>query len=885
MLFADVRYRLRVFFRRNLVEQELTAELEHHVAMQAARYEQMGADPEAARRRARLDLGGTEQVKERTRDVHGTSTIDSIMRDLRYAVRSLLRSPSFTLAAVAALGLGIGSTTAVFSLLQGIVLRPLVFREPARLVSLWENNDAKGLDHQLMSPVNFVDYSSLTKTFSDVAGWWRTEFVLDGEDGGAPLRVPGIEVTSNFLGVLGVSPALGRDFVGDSLLNVPSKQVLISNRLWRSHFGGDPGAIGRSVRVNGQPFTIAGVMPAGFDFPSKVDLWQGLGWTLSQHSRTAHFWEGVGRLAPGATEASANRDLTLLSTQLAREYPASNQGWRASVVRLDREIVGSFRPALFALFGASALLLLIACINVANLLLARGAVRRREIALRLAIGADGRRIMRLMLTESLILAAAGSIVGVVFAVACVRGLLALSPIAIPRAADVRVDGLVVLFSTTVAVITAVAFGLVPAMFSWRTNPADALRSGSRGAGTRSERTRRALVIAEVALAVTLLAGAGLVIRSVSGLLHEDIGVDPQGVVTGEVQLAGSGYQSLDRVNSFFEQLLTQLRDRPDVVAAGRGYHLPLDVAYRLKFTVEGVPLTSEADAPTAQFHSVDEGFFPTFHTPILSGRNFSRLDDSSRTPVVIVNEAFVRGHFPDGNAVGKRIVTEVRNIGPLGSRIVASNTHEIVGVVRDVRNTSLRDAAEPAIYFSSLQFPYRTMHIVARVRSDPAQFAAELRDEVRQLDPQLAIGAVRPMDAVLASSIEPPRLMRMLLGLFASLALSLAAIGIYGIMAYTVASRQREMSVRIALGAAPRGVLLMVVREGLALAVTGFIAGTIVALVGGRSLGAFLYGVTTWDPITMGTVLAVVIGIGGVACLVPAWRASREDPARALRME
>ncbi len=883
-LVTDLAYRLRAIFRRRDMDAELAAELEHHVATQVAIYERTGMSPGEARRRAAIDLGGYDSVSEATRDVRGISIWETTMQDLRYALRSLLRAPSFTVAAVVALGLGIGSATAVFSMLEAVILRPLPYREPERLVTLWETNLGKGLDHEQMSPVNFVDYRGLTRTFSDAAGWWRTEFVLDGDGGRDPIRVNGIEATTNFLDVLGVKPFVGPGFTGDSILRATSPQLLISHRLWLTRFGGNRSAIGSPLRMNGTTFTVVGVMPPGFTYPGKIDLWQGLTWPLTRHNRGAHFWEGVARLAPGVTPERADRDLAVLSVRLGESFTATNRGWTARVIPLDREIAGAFRPALFALLGASGLLLLIACINVANLLLARNATRQREVALRSALGANRSRVARLFLTESALLAIAGTLLGFAIAYVGVRGLLAWSPVEIPRAEDIGVNRWVLLFSTLITAATALGFGLAPTAASAKTNLVDALRDGARGTASGSRRTRGALVVAEVALAVTLLAGAGLMVRSVSSLLDEDIGADPLGVATGQVQLPYS-YQEWSRVDLFYDRLLDALRSRPEIASAGRSYYLPLDPAYRLPFTVVGAAPSAPGTAPTAQMHSVDDGYFGVLRATIVRGRSFTRADKADAVPVVIVNEAFAAQQFPAGDAIGKRIVSTVRYIGPLGARIVQGDEHEIVGIVRDIRNTSLREATEPALYFSARQFPYRTVHVVMRGRGAQSQLASVLREEVRRLDPGLAIGAVKPLERILASTIDPPRLIRMLLAVFAALALTLAAVGIYGILTFTVAERRREMSVRIALGADPRGVLLMVMREGLVLALIGFAIGIVGSGIAGRSISAFLYQVTAWDPVTIGGVLAVLLVVAGVACLAPGWRASREDPARALRAD
>ena len=882
---SDVLYRLRALFHRREIELELTLELEHHLATQIAVYERAGLPHDEAVRRARIDIGSIEYVKDQVRDVRGLSTVEIGMQDLRYAIRSLLRAPAFTIAAVLTLGLGIGSATAVFSMLEAVVLRPLPYAEPERLVTLWEVNQEQSLDRELLSPVNFVDYRTLRGAFSDIAGWWRSESVLTDESTSEPIRLEGVEVTTNFLDVLGVKPHIGQGFEGDSLLRSRLPSVIIGHRLWLTRYAGDPGVIGRTLHINGFPATVVGVMPAGFEFPGKTEIWEGLDWTLTQHSRGAHFYEAIARLAPGVTAERATRELGALAGRLGEEFPATNAEWTVRAIPLDDEVAGTFRPALFALLGASSLLLLIACINVANLLLARGATRRREVALRSAIGASRGRVARLFLTEGAVLAALGTALGLVLAVTVVRMMLAWSPVDIPRAGEIGLNGWVLAFSVVVAVLTATAFGLAPARDALRLDLQDSLREGTKGAGMRSRRRSGALVIAQVALAVMLLAGAGLVMRSVSALLDQDLNIEASGVVTAQVPLPRASYGDWTRVISFFDRLDDALEARPEIATAGIAYYLPLEAAYRMPFAIVGGPPVSADDPPEAQFHSVDDGFFDVLRTPLVRGRPLARTDDPASVPVILVNEAFVRAWLPADEPIGRRLRIYVTNVGPLGRRLVAGNEHEIVGVVADVKNTSLRDAAEPAIYFSARQFPYIAMHVVMRPRGDAAPLAAVLREEVRRLDAGLALGDIRSMNSILAGSIDAPRLVRMLLGGFAVLALTLAAVGIYGILSFAVANRRREMSVRIALGAAPSAVLGMVVREGLVLAAIGFVVGIIGARAAGGVLRSFTWGIGTWDPMTMGAVLLVLLVVAGVACLAPALRAAGEDPATALRAD
>ena len=810
--------------------------------------------------------------------------MDTLFSDIRFAVRSLIRSPSFALTAILALGLGIGSTAGVFSLLEGVVLRPLPFKQPDRLVTIWDTNREKALDHEPISPVTFNDYRGLTAVFDDAAAWWRPQLNLADETGD-PIRVAAVEASENLFNVLGVQPAVGRGFTVHPDLFGPEHEAVISHRLWQTRFGGDPAVIGRAIRLNGFTYTVVGIMPPGFGFPGETDLWQQLQWNLRNHSRGAHFMESVARLKPGVTADRANRELAALATRLGGEFKATNAGWTPRVIELDRETAGVFRPGLFALFGASALLLFIACINVANLLLARASARRREVALRAAIGASRGRLVRLFLTESLVLALAGAAVGIVVAVLSVKALMAASPVRIPRADAIGIDFPVLIFATVIAAVTAVAFGLVPAVLMSRAELQDALKDGSKGSVAQGRTMRSALVVAEVALAVVLLTGAGLLVRSVTRMLRVSTGVDPAFVITADMQLPDAAYREWERVDQFYATLTRALSQRPEIVAAGTATFLPLAPGWRLPFAVVGAAPVPVGDEPTAQVHSADAGYFAALRAPLVRGRTFDTHDGAASAPVVIVNETLAKRLWPNEDPVGKRVRTTIRQIGPLARRTVPGDEHEVVGVVRDIRNTSLRDEPEPAMYFATGQFPARKMALVVRGRGDAAQLTAVIREEVRRLDPTLPLGDVRPMSRVLASVVDPPRFVMMLMTAFAILALTLAAVGIYGMLSYAVSHRRREFGIRLALGARPSGVIGLIVREGLTLVLVGCAIGVAGTYVAGRSLSGFLFEIKPWDPVTLGGVLALVIAVATLACLIPGRRASAEDPAGALRAD
>jgi putative ABC transport system permease protein len=788
-------------------------------------------------------------------------------------------------AAVLALGLGTGSAAAVFSMLDAVVLQPLPYREPDRLVTLWESNPTKNLAREPLSPVNFVDYRQLTNVFADAAAWWVPQVALT-DASGEPIRVTSVETSRNLFRVLGVRPRIGPSFTGDSALHVfDNSEAVISDRLWRQRFRADPSIVGKPIHLNSVDHTVVGVMPPGFNFPGETDLWQGLRWDFKQHSRSAHFMEGIGRLRSGVSTADANREIASLTRRLAGEFKNTNGGWGAYSLGLDREVVGVFRPGLFALLAASALLLLIACLNVANLLLARATARRREVAVRAAIGASRGRLLRLFLTESVVLAVMGAAVGLAVAVISVKALLVWSPIHIPRADSIGVDATVWGFATIVAMITAVAFGLAPALMMSRADLNDALKEGTKGSVGRGRSMRSALVVAEISLAVVLLCGASLLIRSVSRLLRESTGVDATGVATLTVQLPPS-YREWSRVARFYASLGEALRKRPEVTAVGVSNFLPLEPGWRVPYGAVGVtPRGGSESRDEIQIHSVDEGYFATVRAPILRGRGLDARDDSASRPVVVVNEALAKRTWPREDAVGKLLLLAPRGIGPLGRRLTSDTAHLVVGVVRDIKNTSLKDNAEPAAFYSQRQFPFQAMQLVVRGRGDIAGLGTVLRDEIRRLDSGLPLNEVKPLDRVLHTSVDPSRFVMLLMTVFAGLALTIAAVGIYGILSYGVSRRRREIGIRLALGAEPRSIRRMILREGLGLALLGCTIGVVVAQGAGKALAKFMYGVRPSDPLTIGAVLGAVTLVALLACLIPGARAASEDPTGALRAE
>ena len=811
--------------------------------------------------------------------------MDALLRDFRYGIRNLLKAPGFTITAVLALGLGVGAATAIFSVLDGVVLRPLSFKDPERLVMLWETNMSKSLEHEPISPVNFVDYRNLTSVFKDATAWWRPDFTLTGDDN-EPMHVNAIETLANFFTVLGVEPAMGRGFATDALFVPNAAQVVMSHRLWQNRFQGDPNIIGRSVRLNGRPFEVVGVMAKGFSFPAETDIWQLQVWNPANHVRTAHFMESVARLAPDVTVDQAQKELTALTDRMQKDFAATNKDWSARAIPLRNEIVGFFRPALYVLMAAVSLLLLIACINVANLMLARAAAREREVAIRSAIGATRVRLVRQFLTESLLLAIMGALLGIILAVVAIRALTAGAPIDIPRLSQVGIDARVLGFAIGVTCLTALIFGLLPSTLMSGGDAQNALKEGSRGsAGSMRARARNLLVVSEVALAVMVLVGAGLLIRTVTRLVEERPGFVSDHVVTASLQAPAARYRTFADVERFYSQLLSALRERSSVISAGTSNVLPLDNGWRIPFRKPGDSGSQSNEQLMVQYHSVSDGYFSSLGVPVLRGRDFDERDTADNSGVVVVNEAFVRQYFPNEDPVGKWIVSLAVNIGPLGSSLMQNRLHQIIGVAGDIKNQTLRGTVEPSVFHSARQFPFRTMHLMVRGRGNEAAVTSALRDAVRGLDPAMALADIRALDQVVTREVEQPRFLMFLMSGFAALALLLSSLGIYGVLSYSITQRQQELSIRMALGAQPASVLRLVIGQGLRLTIGGALIGIIAAMALGRYLVSVLYGVRLTDPWTIAGVLFTVCAVAFLACFVPARRAASIDPLRGLRAE
>jgi putative ABC transport system permease protein len=677
---------------------------------------------------------------------------------------------------------------------------------------------------------------------------------------------------------------MGRGFQPGEDSPSGERLAIIGHALWQSRYNSDPNIVGKAITLDGRSFSVIGVMPAGFNYPNETEVWCPLGWEPRRHSRYARFFEVVARLKNGVTLQQAQAEMSALSNRIAQENPQSNKDWSAAVVSLRDQLVGDFRLALLVLFVAVGLVLLIACANVANLLLARAGAREKEVAIRLAIGATRGRLLRQLLTESVLLALLGGVFGLLIAVWGTDVLLKLNPIGLPMMGNFSVNWQILGFSLGVSLLTGLIFGLVPALQASSPDLNRTLKEGGRDSQTGGGRIRSALVIAEVAIAMVLLVGAGLLLKSFVRLQQEDTGFNPTRVLTFNLQLPASSYREWHQVTDLYTQLIARLKVVPGVQAAAATGFLPLEGGWPSGFLIRGqTPVRGEE--PVAQHRPVSEDYFQTMGIRLLRGRQLDERDNADAPGVVIVNEALVRRYFPNEDPIGKRVTTLSRQYGPLGRVMPASLEMEIAGVVGDEKNSSLSKTADPAIYISHRQFAYRSMSIVVRTTAAPLDLANTVRNEVWALDRNLPVSNVKTMEQRMGDAIAQPRFSALLLGLFAALALLLAAVGIYGVVSYSVEQRTHEIGVRMALGASASKILKLVVGQSLALILSGVALGLLGALGLTRLISGLLYGVKTTDPLIFAAMPVLLALVALLACYLPARRATKVDPMTALRYE
>ena len=794
----------------------------------------------------------------------------------RYAFRSLRRQPTFVAIALLTLTLGIGANTAIFSVIRAVVLNPLPYEDPERIVVLWEVNPEGNIER--VAVPTFEDWQEEARSLEALAAYRTVDFAFAGT--GEPLSVSGARATPGLFAVLKAHARLGRTFAAEEAVLGADRVVVLSHAFWQRVLGANPAIVGTSIPLDSQPYTVVGVMPPGFEFPTStnVQVWTPLAFDpkdLHGQSRRARSLMVVGRIAPAATAAQAQKELSVLAGRIATEYKSSNEGWGARVVPAHEQLVAASRPALTMLMGAVGFLLLIVCANMANLMLARLSTRRREVAVRAALGASRWDVARPILAESLLLSAGGGVLGLLTAVFGLRLLATLPEARLPRMEQIQLDGGVLLFTTAVSIGVAIAFGLLPALHASRT---DLRGSLSESAGTTSSPSARrvlnGLVIGEVALALVLLVGAGLMTRSFARLLQVDPGFEPNNVVAAQVFLPTAKYRERHRLVQFYEDVLARLRSTPGVTAASAVSALPMNevgAASALPFTVEGRQPPPTED-PLADVRIVAPSYFETMRIALLEGRflDVRDTDGQGTQRTSVINQTMARRYFPDRSPIGQTIVN------PHGKSVV-------VGVVADVRNRGLASEAKKQVYLPLRQSPTAGMALVARTDGDPTAFGGEIRRAVRAVDAEQPIYDLSTMDQILARAVFLPRLSTTLLAAFAGAALLLAVLGIYGVLSYSVSQRTREIGLRMALGATSGRTVGLVARNSLLMVGVGIAAGLVVAVMLARSLGGILYDVSPFDVPSFALAALMLVVAGLAAALLPARRATRVDPMVALR--
>ena len=874
--------RLFGIFGSARAERELSAEIESHLQLHIDDNIRAGMSPQEAKRRAVLALGGVESTKDAYRDRRGLPAFESVVRDLRYGTRALLKSPGFALAGVIILGLGIGVNSAIFTVVNAVVLKPLPFADADRVMRLWQTPPQSLFTTPTfsISPANFIDWEEQNQVFEHVAIFRTGRQTLTGQ--GEPDSVLTMRASAAFLPILGISPALGRGFTKDDDHAAGPRTALLSDAFFRTRFGGDPSIIGKTITLDRVPHTVIGVLPPWSSFATRQQVWVPLAWTAKERAiRNNHNLSAIAKLKSGVDVAQAQGDMDAISKRLEAAYPDDNKDWGALVRPLQEDMVGDVRTSLLVLLGAVAFVLLIAGANLANLTLVRTHARAKEIAVRGALGASGLRVVQQLLAEGLVLGAGGGLAGFAAAYYGADALLAAFGTALPRAAEVTVDTRVLLFTAGIAIATGLVAAFVPAWQLTGRDANDALKTGA-GRGNSSSgdgRIRNLLVVSEVALALMLLIGAGLLMRSLSGLRAVDAGFDPGNTLTATIDIPNAKYPTEEERNQFYDRVIANVRALPGVESAAWIDNLPLQGGSTQYLAVEGAPPQKESEMPVVAVRMTSPGYFRTQRIQFMAGRDFTDADNAfGRPAVVIISEGTAKRFWPNQDAIGKRLTLTM----------MTKQAAEVVGVVREVKTGSL-DAdeanSETAVYAPRGQFGYGGTAIVVRTSGDPAHMTPSLIGAVRAVDSEQPVLDIATMADVVEESLGQRPFAMMLLAAFAMLALVLATVGIYSVLAYTVRQRMRDIGIRMALGAPAGGVLRLIVIEGLKPTLAGVLLGLALAAALVRVMTTLLYGVDQHDPRTFAAVAVIMLIVGVVATLVPAFRATRVDPIVTLRSE
>jgi putative ABC transport system permease protein len=890
-MFSDLLFRLRALFRRDAMEAEMDEELRSHFENQVEKLVASGLPREEATRRARLGFGGYEQLKEECRDARGVSFVETLIQDLRYALRMLRNSPGFTAVAILTLALGVGANTAIFSVIDSVLLRPLPYQDPDGIVMVWENDSQHPNPHNTVSPPDFLDWQSRNSVFAEMSALFDQRVILTGN--GVPQEVVVQDVSANFFSVLGVHPILGPGFTAENGKPGHDDVIVLSYGFWKERFASDPGIIGKPVVLNGHPQIVVGVAPQNFAWFIKDGSFTGAKpqmWTpfifpasFSDRKGVGRFLTVVARLKPGATVPQAQSQMNTIAARIAEEYPDFNGYWGANVVSVRDQISGDLRPALLLLFGAVAFVLLIACANVSSLLLARAATREREIAVRTAIGASRWRIARQLLTESVLLALIGGVIGMALAVWGTNLLLAASPENLLDLHSIPIDWRVLAFAGGSTLLAGLLFGMLPSYISAHSGISETLKEGGRGssAGRQLSLARGAFVVAQISLALVLLAGSGLLIRSFVRLVGVDPGFDASHLLTFKVSLPSSKYKTDAALLTFFRQLVTRVSHLPGVRSASMNSFPPFSgLGSATGVHVLSQPERSLMDLPVAAVRIIGADYFSTMQIPLRAGRTFNEQELTEERHVVIINQAFADQYLKGVNPLGQKAVIYMKSLEE--SKNTAS---EIIGVVGDVRQMGLDTPAEPTVYWPHPELVMSEMTVVVRTENDPLTLVSAVRNELQQMDPEQPMAAIATMDQLLAGSLSRSRFTMLVLGVFAALALVLACVGIYGVIAYSVTQRIQEFGIRMALGANRHDVFRLVLGQGTRLTLLGIGLGIVAALIVTRLMATLLYGISATDPLTFAAVALLLALVALAACYIPARRATRVDPIVALRYE
>ena len=802
----------------------------------------------------------------------GLLVLFNMLRDVRYAIRQLTTTPGFSAVAILTLALGIGATTAIFSVVNGVLLRPLPYPHPETLVRVHEIVDKFG--RFSVAPASFLDWRQQNTVFDHIAAFNSAGATLQTVDG--PERVQGAVVSSDLFDLLDVTPVLGRTFRADEDTPGKDRVIILSQGLWERRFNRDPNVLGQSVSLNGAPVTVVGIMPPGFTFPGQSEFWRPLALNPANASRGAHFLGVIARLKPGVTVERAAVEMKTIAGRLAVQYPESSANESAEVIGLHANIVEHIRPALFAIFAAVGALILIACANVANLLLVRASIRSKEIAIRTALGAGRLRLILQLLAESVVLALAAGVAGVFIAYVAIRPIQTLGTAIIPRADSIAIDGTVLVFALIVSVATGIVFGLAPAWQASRATMSSVLKEGGRTSTTAGGRWMRSgLLVAEVAMSLVLLVGAALLLRSFDRLIHVDPGFRPEQVLAFRVALPNNGYPQDQHKIAFFSRLMERLETLPGVSAAGMIQSVPMRGDYVLSFTIEGRPPVGPNQEPSANHRVISPDYFKAMGIPLLRGRSFTSEDREKSPMVAIVDQKFVDRYFPDQDPIGKGL--------DIGNG--TDGFYKIVGVVGSVLHDSLDGKPSPTMYIPYTQDVFSSMWVVVRAKGEPTQLSAAARQAVRDIDSALPAFAMTPLADVVSESIAQRRFSMLLISVFGAIALVLAAVGLYGVVSYSVSQRTQEIGLRMAIGADRRDVLRLVVGGGMKLAAIGVVIGVAGALALSKVIATMLFELTPLDLVSYSGTVMVLLAVAMVACYVPARRAMRVDPIIALRAE